>query len=77
MEDISKTNTYPKTLVIRNHVGGMIWQIYHVQKESEAVKIAANAHGNGFYGITLEDHQPGFEETWPDWRETCDSDILN
>lgn len=76
MENISNSGTYPKTLVIRNSVGGMIWQIYHVQKESEAVKIAANAHGNGFYGITLEDHQPEYKETWPDWRETCDDDII-
>ena len=36
--DISTKNEFPKTLVIRNSKGGMIWQIYHVQKESEADK---------------------------------------
>lgn len=70
-----KNNTsntdYPKTLVVRNHEGGMVWQIYHVEKEIEADKLAANAYKNGFYAITLEDHQPGEEQTWPDWRETA------
>lgn len=69
-------DTYPKTLIIRNHEGGMIWQIYHVQKKSEADKISSNAHKNGFYAITLEDHQPEREETWPDWRETCHKSII-
>jgi hypothetical protein len=68
--DISTTESFPKTLVIRNHTGGMIWQIYHVQKESEADKISANATRNGFEAITLEDYNPGHEETWPDWRDT-------
>lgn len=71
------TNTdYPKTLMIRNSIGGCIWQIYHVQKESEAIKLEANARKNGFYGSTLEDYQPEHDETWPDWRETCDKEIL-
>jgi len=72
----STTNEYPKTLMIRNHEGGMIWQVYHVQKQSEADKLSANAHGNGFYGSTLEDYQPNYEETWKDWRETCDKSII-
>lgn len=74
--DVSTTPDYPKTLMIRNHEGGFIWQIYHVLKESEAIKLEANAHSNGFYGSTLEDHQPDREETWPDWRETCSPSIL-
>lgn len=68
--DISTTDTYPKTLMIRNHEGGMIWQVYHVNKEREAKRLAANAYGNGFVGSTLENYQPEYEETWPDWRET-------
>lgn len=68
--DISTNGDYPKTLMIRNHDGGMIWQVYHVQKKSEADKLASNANGNGFYGSTLEDYQPGYVETFPDWKET-------
>jgi hypothetical protein len=62
--------------MIRNHEGGMIWQIYHVQKQSEADKLSANAQKNGFYGSTLENYQPEREETWPDWRENCSPSIL-
>jgi hypothetical protein len=68
--DISTGDSFPKTLVVRNHEGGLIWQIYHVQKQSEADRLAANAHGNGFFGSTLENYQPDYDETWPDWRET-------
>jgi len=68
--DISTNENYPKTLMIRNHEGGMVWQVYHVQKESEAEKLAINAYRNAFLAITLENHQPEVEETWPDWRET-------
>lgn len=75
-KDVSTTDTYPKTLVIRNQEGGMIWQIYHVQKESEAKKLSENATSNGFYGITLENHQPDESETWPDWRQTCTPAII-
>jgi hypothetical protein len=74
--NISTTEDYPKTLVVRNHEGGMIWQIYHVQKESEAIKLAINAISNAFEAITLEDYQPNHEETWPDWRLTCDKSII-
>lgn len=74
--DISTTPNYPKTLVIRNHKGGMIWQIYHVQKQSEAEKLSKNAYSNGFFASTLEDHKPEYDETWPDWRENCDPNIL-
>lgn len=61
---------YPKTLLIRNHEGGMVWQVYHVNKQIEAERLAKNAHSNGFYAITLEDHQSELKETWPDWRES-------
>jgi len=74
--DLTKNNKYPKTLMIRNHKGGMIWQIYHVQKKSEADKLVANAYNNGFRGNTLENYQPECRETWPDWRETCSKSIL-
>ena len=69
-KNITNNEDYPKTLVICNHEGGMIWQIYHVQAKHEAEKLAANATRNGFMAITLEDYNPDMEETWPDWRET-------
>lgn len=68
--DISTNNNYPKTLMIRNHKGGLVWQVYHVQKQKEADMLERNAYQNGFFGSTLEDYQPEIEETWPDWRET-------
>ena len=74
--DISTKNEFPKTLVIRNSKGGMIWQIYHVQKESEADKLSFNATINGFESSTLEDYQPQYEETFPNWREECSPEIL-
>ena len=74
--DISTNENYPKTLVVRNHEGGLVWQVYHVQKESEADKLAHNATRNAFMAITLEDHDPSYDETWPDWRETADPYIL-
>ena len=72
----SMTTDYPKTLIIRNHEGGMIWQVYHVKKETEALKLAVNAIGNGFQAITLEDYQKDLQETWPEWREDCDKSII-
>lgn len=75
-KDISTNEVYPKTLVIRNHEGGMIWQVYHVQKLSEAQKLSINATINGFEDITIEDHREDFEETWPDWRDNCNPDII-
>lgn len=71
--DISTDDKYPKTLIIRNQAGGMIWQIYHVEKQIEAERLAANATANGFQNITLEDYQPDEEQTWPDWRENAPS----
>ena len=68
-EDISTTGfKYPKTLVIRNTIGGMIWQIYHVSNLRQAQYLARNAKDNVFHGRTLEDYQPNEEETFPNWR---------
>lgn len=68
--DESTTDKYPKTLLIHNTVGGMIWQVYHVEKEIEAQRLSANASSNGFLHRRLVDHEPETEETFPDWRET-------
>jgi hypothetical protein len=66
-----KSNTdYPKTVEIRNTLGGMIWQIYHVENVGEAKIISKNARNNGFEAITLENHQPEEEETFVGWRES-------
>jgi hypothetical protein len=68
-EDISTTGfKYPKTLVIRNTVGGAIWQIYHVDNVYQALYISKGAKANCFEGRTLEDYQPNEEETFPNWR---------
>jgi hypothetical protein len=67
--DIS-TTSFPKTLMVRNHKGGMIWQVYHVDNIDDVERLTSNAYRNGFYGSTLEDYQAEREETWPDWRET-------
>jgi hypothetical protein len=74
--DISTAESFPKTLVVRNTPDGMIWQIYHVKNQNEANKLALNATGNGFYGITLEDYQPEHDETWPGWRVNADPAII-
>lgn len=68
--DLSTNDIYPKTLVIRIYEEGMIWQIYHVKAKYEADQLASNATRNGFHAISLEDYQPNYEETWPDWRDT-------
>ena len=71
--DVSADNKYPKTLMIRNHSGGMIWQVYHVMNKNEVRFLTKNAWSNGFYGSTLEDYQPEEEENWPDWRKDVKS----
>jgi hypothetical protein len=75
-KDISTKEEFPKTLVIRNSKGGMIWQVYNVLKNSEAEKLSNNATVNGFEEITLEDYRTDCEETFPNWREECSSDFL-
>jgi len=67
--DIS-TREFPKTLLIHNHEGGMVWQVYHVQAKHEAERLSANANRNGFEHAVLQDYQPEYEETWPEWRDT-------
>ncbi len=69
-KDISTTSKFPKTLIVRNHEGGLVWQVYHVQKLKEAERLADNATKNAFLAITLEDYHPEYKETWPDWRDT-------
>jgi hypothetical protein len=67
---------FPKTLVIRNHIGGMIWQVYHVDKQTVAERLSSNAFRSGFEAITLEDYTPNLEETFPNWREECSEEFL-
>lgn len=74
--DLSTSDAYPKTLLIRNTSGGMIWQVYHVKNETEAIGLAKNASKNAFEGITLENYQPSYEETWPGWRVDAQKDII-
>jgi hypothetical protein len=54
----------------------MIWQLYHVKNNQEATTLAENAHNNAFYGITLEDYQPDYGETWPGWRMQADPKVV-
>ena len=70
--DESNSNAFPKTLFIRNSVGGMIWQVYHVQKLKEAEILSHNATMNGFESCILENHNADYEETFPNWRNECD-----
>lgn len=67
--DNSINNNYPKTLLIHSTEGGLVWQVYHVQSESEANNLSKNAEGNGFQYRQLVDHTND-EETFPDWRDT-------
>lgn len=73
--DNTTDSVFPKTLLVRNHEGGLVWQVYHVQKQSEAEHLSDIATGNGFEAISLVDHIPNLDETWPDWRDTCDAYI--
>lgn len=66
--EITKDNNYPKTLVIRNHEGGAIWQVYHMDNKYQVDDIVQGATKNGFDAITLEDYQEEYEETFPHWR---------
>jgi hypothetical protein len=72
----SSNEDYPKSLIIRNTVGGMIWQVYTVEKLTEAEKLAVNATANGFFGITLEDFDEDQEETSPGWRDTPGGKVI-
>lgn len=66
----SQNETYPKTLIIRNTHGGMIWQIYQLDNQKQVEIISNNATQNGFLGISLEDHMPESKESFPDWRDS-------
>lgn len=68
--DLTTSKEFPKTLIIRNTPGGMIWQIYHPDTQEDVDNLTSNAYSNGFFGITLEDYNSELKETWEDWRET-------
>jgi hypothetical protein len=67
-ENISINNNWPKTLVIRNSKGGLIWQVYHVNNDAQAIHITEGAHDNGFESVTLQDYDEDMVETFPNWR---------
>lgn len=76
-KDISTQGlSFPKTLVIRNRVGGSIWQIYHVDNPQQVYHLAQNAENNGYEGITLEDRRDD-EETFPNWRMEMARQLVN
>jgi hypothetical protein len=64
------TGDFPKTLLIRNEPGGMIWQVYHPDNIKDVEEIKKRAFANGFEEITLTDYAPNYKETFPDWRST-------
>lgn len=68
--DNTTDDNYPKTLLIRNTHGNMIWQVYHVEAAKEAEGLSKTAASNGFMDRELVDYQPEQKQTWPDWRET-------
>tara|TARA_R110000803_G_scaffold87494_1_gene154220 strand:+ start:4795 stop:5025 length:231 start_codon:yes stop_codon:yes gene_type:complete len=70
--NITTSSEYPKTLVIRNTKGGMIWQVYHINELYEAERLSFRATKNGFESCTLDDYKSDYEETFPDWRKECD-----
>lgn len=74
--DSTKTSFYPKTLLIRNQEGGMIWEIFHVRNEREIVGLTKNATDYGYQSITLEDYQPEMEESFPGWRVTASKNVV-
>lgn len=55
-------------LIMRNQIGGMIWQAYRVENEREAELLSRSAKHNGFI-VQTEDVDYA-EETTPEWRET-------
>ncbi len=66
--NISTDSLWPKTLVIRNSKGGLIWQVYHVNNDAQAIYITEGAHDNGFESVTLQDYDGEMVETFPNWR---------
>ena len=59
---------YPKTLVIRNSYGGMIWQAYHIHNDEEKDILESNAQKHGFICFVKDYNYT--DETSPGWRET-------
>lgn len=68
MQDSTTTSEFPKTLRIRNEYGGMLWQVYHVNSQSEAAQLENGAHRKGFYHTELVDYCAEQRETFPGWR---------
>lgn len=68
-DNISTGYHFPKTLFIRNQIGGLIWQVYNVHSYNEAEYLSTNAKRNGFEGRTLTDYDSNYEETFENWRE--------
>lgn len=64
------TKGFPKTLLIHNHEGGMVWQVYHVENEHDLEMLCETAENNRFDYRLVTDLNKELEETWPDWRET-------
>ena len=62
--------TSPKSLIIRNEFGGMIWQCYRVHNSEEVRLLSKTAKANGFLSVQLEQGMDDVEETWPGWRDT-------
>jgi hypothetical protein len=61
---------YPKMLIMRNEVRGLIWQAYLVMDEQEERILTKNANINGF--IVQQEPQGYTEETTPCWRESVE-----
>ena len=55
-KDNTTNNNFPKTLLIRNTIGGLVWQVYHVINYSEAKLLSNNAKNNGFLYRQLVDY---------------------
>ena len=56
-------------LEIRNTIGGMVWQVYHVETKQEIEMLTRTARGNDFEGFKISDTIDR-EETWLGWRDT-------
>lgn len=72
--NLSSDEVYPKTVHIRNSVDGCVWQVYHVNNINEAKMLGRNSLKKGFERTDLVDYSP-CEETFPNWRESCDDEM--
>lgn len=59
---------FPFMLIMRNSIGGMIWQAYEVMEDKEVELLTKSARSNGF----RVDHEPsGYtDESTPGWRDS-------